>query len=158
MVAVGAVSLSVRLLTTLGTGDVSCIIIGAISDDENITNSVTGLGPYPRGGAASMISYAQTHSNCIRAVFNSFGEYLPYIMLLETLLLIVVEKFSLKIPKIAQRMERFYTNIVQEPLYGKDPDVTEDMRDPKTSTEATSRERQRNEICVSNNGKIQTFK
>ena len=149
MVAVGAVSLSVRLLTTLGTGDVSCIIIGAVSDEENITNSVTGLGPYPRGGAASMISYAQTHSSCIRAVFNSFGEYLPYIMLLETLLLIVVEKFSLKIPKIAQRMERFYTNIVQEPLYGKDPDVTEDMRDPKTSTEATSRERQRNEICVS---------
>merc|ERR1712223_1244365 len=96
-----------------------------------------------------MVNYAQTHPNCIRAVFTSFGEYLPYIMLLETLVLIVVGKFSLKIPRIAQRMERFYTNIVQEPLFGKDPDAIEDMMDPKTSTEATSRERQRNEICVS---------
>ena len=60
-----------------------------------------------------------------------------------------MEKFTLKIPRIAQRMERFYTNIVQEPLFGKDPDVTEDMIDPKTSTEATSRQRQRKEICVS---------
>ena len=148
LVTVGAISLSVRLLTTLGTGDVSCIITGATVKDYNIT-SATGLGPYPRGGATAMINYAQTHKNCIRAVFTSFGEYLPYIMLLETLLLIVVEKFTLKIPKLAQRMERFYTNIVQEPLFGKDPDVTEDMMDPKTSTESTSRRRQRNEICVS---------
>ena len=33
-------------------------------------------------------------------------------------------------------------------LFGKDPDVAEDMYDPKTSTEAISRRRQRNEICV----------
>ena len=148
LISVGAISLSVRLLTTLGTGDVSCIIIGASSEVLNISSS-SGLGPYPRGGSAAMVNYAQTHPNCIRAVFTSFGEYLPYIMLLETLVLIVVEKFSLKIPRIAQRMERFYTNIVQEPLFGKDPDAIEDMMDPKTSTEATSRERQRNEICVS---------
>ena len=148
LVSVGAISLSVRLLTTLGTGDVSCLIVGTTIEDENVTK-IGELGPYPRGGTAAMINYAQTHSDCIRAVFTSFGEYLPYIMLLETLLLIIVEKFTLKIPRIAQRMERFYTNIVHEPLYGKDPDVTEDMTDPKTSTEATSRLRQRNEICVS---------
>ena len=147
LIAVGAISLSVRLLTTLGTGDVSCLLVGAKADYENITEG--DLGPYPRGGTAAMINYAQTHSNCIRAVFAGFGEYLPYIMLLETLLLIIVEKFTLKIPRIAQRMERFYTNIVHEPLFGKDPDVAEDMTDPKTSTEATSRLRQRNEICVS---------
>jgi len=31
----------------------------------------------------------------------------------------------------------------------KDPDVAEDMTDPKTSTEAISRRRVRNEICMS---------
>ena len=148
LISVGAISLSVRLLTTLGTGDVSCIIIGASNEVLNIT-SASGLGPYPRGGSTAMVNYAQTHPNCIRAVFTSFGEYLPYIMLLETLVLIVVEKFGLKMPRIAQRMERFYTNIVQEPLFGKDPDAIEDMINPNTSIEATSRERQRNEICVS---------
>ena len=76
-------------------------------------------------------------------------EYLPYMLLLQTLLLVIVEKFSFKIPKIAQKVERFYKNIVEESLFGKDPNVTEDMTDPKTSTEAISRQRQRNEICVS---------
>jgi len=47
------------------------------------------------------------------------------------------------------QVERFYKNIVEESLFGKDPDVAEDMTDPKTSTEAISRRRQRNEICVS---------
>ena len=34
-------------------------------------------------------------------------------------------------------------------MFGKDPDAAEDMSDPKTSTGAISRQRQRNEICVS---------
>ena len=51
--------------------------------------------------------------------------------------------------RIAQKVERFYTNIVEESLFGKDPDVAEDMTDPKTSTEAISRQRQRREICTS---------
>ena len=50
--------------------------------------------------------------------------------------------------RIAQKVERFYKNIVEESLFGKDPDVAEDMTDPKTSTEAISRRRQRNEICT----------
>ena len=70
-------------------------------------------------------------------------------LLLQTLLLVIVEKFSFKIPRIAQKVERFYKNIVEESLFGKDPNVTEDMTDPKTSTEAISRQRQRNEICIS---------
>ena len=42
------------------------------------------------------------------AVFNKFWDYLPYIMLLQTLFLVVVEKFTFKIPRIAQKVERFY--------------------------------------------------
>ena len=95
LISVGAISLSVRLLTTLGTGDVSCIITGASSEGVNIS-SISGLGPYPRGGATAMVNYAQTHPNCIRAVFTSLGEYLPYIMLLETLILIVARHITIK--------------------------------------------------------------
>ena len=63
--------------------------------------------------------------------------------------LVIVEKFTFRIPRIAQKVERFYKNIVEDSLFGKDPDVAEDMTDPKTSTDAISRKRQRNEICVS---------
>ena len=143
LVATGAIALSVRLLTTLSSGDVSCIVIGV----QN--SSSTRLGPYFQGGGEGMRSYAQTEQKCIEAVFTPFMEYLPYIMLLQTILLVIVEKFTFKIPRIAQKVERFYTHIVEESLFGKDPDVAEDMTDPKTSTEAISRRRQRNEICVS---------
>lgn len=145
LVSVGAISLSVRLLTTLGTGDLMCILIGV----EYGNLSVKDLGPYASGGTLGILNYAQTEKACIHEVFSPFMEYLPYILLLETLFLIVVEKFTFKIPRIAQKVERFYANIVEHALFGHDPDVAEDMTDPKTSTEAISRRRQRNEICVS---------
>ena len=143
LVAVGAITLSVRLLTTLSSGDLVCIIIGV----KNATEA--DLGPYPSGGTLGMLNYASTDPLCIRAVFSYFMEYMPYIILLQTLFLIVVEKFSFKIPKVFQKVERFYTNIVEESLFGKDPDVAEDMTDPKSRTDAISRMRQRNEICIS---------
>ena len=153
LVATGTIALSVRLLTTLGSGDVTCIIIGVTNENNNNTIDVMDdwgpLGPYPSGGTVGMLNYAQTHKTCVRAVFSVLGEYLPYWMLLQTLFLIVIEKFTFKIPRIAQKIERFYANIVQESLFGKDPDAAEDMSDPKTSTDAISRQRQRNEICVS---------
>ena len=52
----------------------------------------------------------------------------------------IAEKFTFKIPRIAQRVERFYKNIVEESFFGSDPDVAEDVTDPKTSTEAISRQ------------------
>ena len=160
LIAVGTVALSVRLLTTLGSGDVTCILIGVTTIDDTATNDTIiedddptkdwgALGPYPPGGTIGMLNYAQTNKSCVRAVFTALGEYLPYWMLLQTLLLIVVEKFTFKIPKIGQKIERFYANIVKESLFGKDPDAAEDMTDPKTSTDVISRRRQRNEICVS---------
>jgi hypothetical protein len=31
-------------------------------------------------------------------------------------------------------LERFYENVVEDKLFGKDVDCTEDLRDPRTST------------------------
>ena len=100
----GAVCLSVRLLTTLGTGDVVCMILAV----EHANETVTDLGPYVSGGTLGMINYANTQPNCIRSVFSWFLEYLPYIMLLQTLVLVITEKFTFRVPRIAQRVERFY--------------------------------------------------
>jgi hypothetical protein len=75
-------------------------------------------------------------------------EYQPFIMLMQALIIVVLEKFTFRIPRIAQKVERFYKNIVEESLFGRDPDVTEDMNDPRNEIEAISRKRQRNEICV----------
>ena len=72
------------------------------------------LDPYPSGSAMGFINYASTDPACIQAVFTPFMEYLPYIMLVQTLILVVVEKFTFKIPRIAQKVERFYQNIVEQ--------------------------------------------
>ena len=77
------------------------------------------MGPYPSGGTLGMINFANTESHCITQVFNRFIEYLPYIMLFQTLILVFAEKFTFRIPRIAQRVERFYKNIVEESLFGK---------------------------------------
>jgi hypothetical protein len=115
----------------------------------NGTSNTRTIDPYPSGGTLGMLAYAQTNETCIRNILSTFMEYLPFIILLETLTLIVVEKFTFKIPRISQKVERFHKNIVEDALFGKDPDVAEDMTDPKTSTEVISRRRQRNEICQS---------
>ena len=67
LVTVGAIALSVRLLTTLSSGDLVCIIIGV----TNATEGHAGLGPYPPGGTLGMIGYAQTDEGCIRYCSNS---------------------------------------------------------------------------------------
>ena len=100
--------LSVRLLTTLGTGDLTCIILAV---EVNGNKTINDLGPYPSGGTLGLLNFANTESKCIKAVFNPFMEYLPYIMLLQTLLLVMTEKFTFRIPRIAQPVERFYKNI-----------------------------------------------
>jgi hypothetical protein len=43
----------------------------------------------------------------------------------------MVEKFFSKVPRVARKIERFYVNIVEESLFGKDPDVAEDVCDDK---------------------------
>ena len=37
--------------------------------------------------------------------------------------------------------------MVEESLFGKDPELTEDLSDPKTSIESISKQRQSDEIC-----------
>ena len=103
LIAVGTIALSVRVLTTLGSGDVQCILLLV-----NSTLSEAELGPYPSGNTLGLLSYAQTGTECSTAVFTWFWQYLPYIMLIQTICLIVIEKFTLKIPRIAQKVERFY--------------------------------------------------
>ena len=80
---------------------------------EHQNLSVADLGPYVSGGTLGLINYANTDANCINSVFNKFLEYMPYIMLGQTLLLIITEKFTFRIPRIAQRVERFYKVIKQ---------------------------------------------
>ena len=106
LIATGTISLSVRLLTTLGTGDVQCILLLVNSTVE--TDEEKDLGPYPSGGTLGLVNYAQTSAACSHAVFNWFWLYLPYVMLIQTIFLVIVEKFTFKIPRIAQKVERFY--------------------------------------------------
>ena len=87
-----------------------CIVVGVDSEHS----SPGSLDPYPSGSAMGFINYASTDPACIKSVFSTFMEYLPYIMLVETLILVVVEKFTFKIPRIAQKVERFYQNIVEQ--------------------------------------------
>ena len=87
-----------------------CIVVGVDAEHSNPGT----LDPYPSGSAMGFINYASTDPACIKSVFSPFMEYLPYIMLVQTLILVVVEKFTFKIPRIAQKVERFYQNIVEQ--------------------------------------------
>ena len=107
------------------------------------------LGPYPAGAALSMVDYGNQHRKCANAAMTLFLQYLPYVLLIQALMLTLVLKFLLKLPKISGKVERFYYTIVKNSLFGKDPDVAEDVCDEKSNAEAISRRRQRNEVCNS---------
>ena len=59
LATVGAIAMSVRLLTTLSSGDLVCILIGV----ENGTRN--DLGPYFVDGGDGMLTYAQTEQGCV---------------------------------------------------------------------------------------------
>ncbi|XP_023323607.1 uncharacterized protein LOC111697737 isoform X2 [Eurytemora carolleeae] len=144
LLAVGAIALSVRFLSAMGTGDSVCVLLGvqyenatAGDKDDNI------LFPYPSSIAVALTNYANFHEDCVNASVTIFMQWAPYVILIE------VEKMFLKMPRVAGRIERFYNNIIEESLFGKDPDVAEDVSDDKSNTEAISRKRRRNEVCMS---------
>ena len=107
------------------------------------------LGPYPGGATISMVNYANFNQDCVDTAMTPFMQYLPFILLLQAVSVIMIEKMLMKFPRVAGKIERFYGSIVEEALFGKDPDVAEDVMDDKANAEAISRRRRRNEICMS---------
>ena len=108
---------------------------------------------------------------CAEEALTLFMQYLPFVYLLQagaiiniiiTLVILIIfvflpqaaaiiliEKMLFKIPRVSGKIERFYGAIVEESLYGKDPDLAEDVWDSKANSEAISRQRRRNEVCMS---------
>ena len=66
--------------------------------------------------------------------------------MVEALALIFFEKIVQFVPRLSQRLERFYKSVVEETLMGKDPDVAEDFAGNVISIEKILRLRQREEI------------
>ena len=145
LVALGAVALSVRFLSSMGTGEAICVVTGL--REENGT-SYENLGPYPSGGTISIVNYANFNQECVNTAMTGFMQYIPFILLLQAVAVIIVEKMMMSFPRVSQKIERFYGVIVEESLFGKDPDVAEDVQDLKANTEAISRVRRRREVCM----------
>ena len=146
LVALGAVALSVRFLSSMGTGEAICVITGL--REENGTSSFDNLGPYPAGGTVSLVNYANFNQECVNTAMTGFMQYIPFVLLLQAVAVIIVEKMMMSFPRVSQKIERFYGVIVEESLFGKDPDVAEDVQDLKANTEAISRVRRRREVCM----------
>ena len=96
-----------------------------------------------------MVNYANFHQSCIDSALTTFMQYLPFVLLLQAVSIILIEKLLMKFPRVAGKIERFYNTIVEEALFGKDPDVAEDVQDDKGNVEVIARRRRRNEVCVS---------
>ena len=80
------------------------------------------------GGAfVTLVNYANFHSTCTGAALTVFLQYLPFILLLQAIAIILAEKMLMKFPRVSGKIERFYGTIVEESLFGKDPDVAEDV-------------------------------
>ena len=86
-----------------------------------------------------MVNYANFNQRCVDEAMTPFMQYLPFIMLLQAVAIIMIEKMLMKFPRVAGKIERFYGSIVEEALFGKDPDVAEDVMDDKANAEAISR-------------------
>ena len=145
LVALGAVALSVRFLSSMGSGEAICMITGV--REVNGTR-MENLGPYPSGATLSIVNYANFNQECVDKAMTPFMQYLPFILFLEAVFVIIVEKMLMNFPRVSQKMERFYGLIVEESLFGKDPDVAEDVQDLKANIEAVSRYRRRREVCM----------
>ena len=168
LVAVAAISLAVRFLANLPSGDLLCIVIGTNVTDLEFKSLA---GPFH----ASLAAYASQDPGCHAAVFVNpnnaevkhlseiffgrmllcflpfqqpgFIQYAPIIMILQAIILIGVEKIWMIFPRLSQKLERFYKSVVEEALLGKDPDVAEDFTGGATDSNKVIRERQREEIC-----------
>ena len=110
------------------------------------------MGPYPFTGALAFVSYANFDMTCINSAMSTFLQYLPFVLVLQACLLILLEKAATKIPIIAGQMERFYTTVVENSLFGADPESVEDIIDFKANAESIGRKRRRNEICIALKG------
>ena len=121
-------------------------LLGVSSVEDNSTN----LGPYPNGATLTMVNYANFNQQCVDATLTPFMQYLGFLLLVEALVIILLEKVLTKFPRISGNIERFYGTIVEDALFGKDQDITEDIwMDVKSNAEAISRQRRKNEICMS---------
>ena len=146
LVALGAIALSVRFLSSMGSGEAICMIHG-LKDSSNGTK-YEDLGPYPSGATLSIINYANFNQNCVDKAMTPFMQYLPFILFIEAVIVIIIEKMLMNFPRVSQKIERFYGLIVEESLFGKDPDVAEDVQDLRANSEAIARYRRRQEVCM----------
>ena len=96
----------------------------------------------------SMVNYANYNQSCADASLTWFMQHLGFFLLVEALIIILIEKMLIKLPRISGKIERFYRTIVEDALFGKDTDAIEDVTDWKANSEAISRKRRKNEICV----------
>lgn len=61
--------------------------------------------------------------------------------------LVIVERVTLKMPTICQKMFHFHSAIVEEALFDNSPDALKDVIETQENSEFISRQRQRREIC-----------
>ena len=80
LVALGAVALSVRFLSSMGSGEAICLLTGL--RHTNGTRLVD-LGPYPSGATLSIVNYANFNQRCVDAAMTAFMQYLPFILFLQ---------------------------------------------------------------------------
>ena len=137
LISLSAVALSVRFLSSMGTGEVVCILAGVQSSHSNST--AEPLAGLPPGSTLALVNYANFNQDCVDRALTGFMQFLPFLLLLQAVAVILLEKMLMKIPRVAGKIERFYGIIVEESLFGKDPDVVEDVCDDKTNSEAISR-------------------
>lgn len=154
LLALATIGLAVRFLANLPTGDLLCIVVG-LEQSENGTfpDIKTMAGP----AHATLAAYAAQDPDCHESVFKNdpnlhpgsaeFIQYSPVILMIQVIFLIATEKIWMIFPRLSQKLERFYKNVVEEALLGKDPDVAEDFAGGKISIDKVVRERQREEIC-----------
>ena len=138
-------AIAIRIGANLQSGDLVCVVVDC--HGEFALKDLAG--PFH----VTMANYAGQDEGCHHQVFKEsshhfpgFSNYSPFIIMIEVLSLIFFEKIVQFVPRLSQRLERFYKSVVEETLMGKDPDVAEDFAGNVISIEKILRLRQREEI------------
>ena len=151
LVGIGSLVLAVNFLSSMGTGPIICMLKSMINVYQiKIFNFLLGvksandtdkdLGPYPNGATLTMVNYANFNQKCADATLTSFMQYMGFILLVQAIIIILIEKVLIKFLRIAGKIERFYGTIVEDALFGKEPgtDIAEDVMDVKANAQAIS--------------------
>ena len=91
---------------------------------------------FPEESHSMMVNYASLDQTCTNSAITRPMQYLAFILFIQTVIIIIIEKMLTKVPRVDRMIEIFYRTIVEKSFLGNDPNELEDVIEDKIRTGA----------------------